>query len=67
MISTHDIANIYIVSQSSLRSLRCVLEQDTFTSEKVVVIPRKRWLHPDMTEKLFTWDVKQKRNIVSQQ
>ena len=21
---------------------------------KVLVIPRKRWLHPDMTEKLFT-------------
>ena len=27
---------------------------DTFTSQKVLVIPRKRWLHPDMTEKLFT-------------
>ena len=22
--------------------------------EKVLVIPRKRWLHPDITEKLFT-------------
>ena len=32
----------------------CVLEQDTFTSQKVLVIPRKRWLRPDMTEILFT-------------
>ena len=32
----------------------CVLEQDTFTSQKVLVIPRKRWLGPDMTKKLFT-------------
>ena len=37
-----------------LRSLCCILEQDTFTSQKVLVIPRKRWLHPDMTEKLLT-------------
>ena len=29
-------------------------EQDTFTSQKILVIPRKRWLRPDMTEKLFT-------------
>ena len=31
-----------------------LLEQDTFTSQKVLVIPRKRWLRPDMTEKLLT-------------
>ena len=31
----------------------CVLEQDTFLP-KVLVIPRKRWLRPDMTEKLLT-------------
>ena len=31
-----------------------VLEQDTFTSQKVLVIPRKRWVRPDMTEKLLT-------------
>ena len=30
------------------------LEQDTFTSQKVLVIPRKRWLCPDMTEQLLT-------------
>ena len=30
------------------------LSKDTFTPRKVLVIPRKRWLHPDMTEKLFT-------------
>ena len=32
----------------------CVLEQGTFTSQKVLVIPRKRWLRPNMTENLFT-------------
>ena len=31
-----------------------VLEQGTFTPQKVLVIPRKRWLRPNMTEKLFT-------------
>ena len=40
----------------SLMSPCCILEQDrpTFTSKKVLVIPRKRWLRPDMTEKLLT-------------
>ena len=32
----------------------CVLEQGTFTPQKVLVIPRKRWLRPNMTEKMFT-------------
>ena len=32
----------------------CVLEQGTFTPQKVLVIPSKRWLRPNMTEKLFT-------------
>ena len=34
----------------------CVLEQDTFTPRKVLVIhvPRKRCLCPDMTEKMLT-------------
>ena len=42
--------------RSSLRSPCCILKQDrpTFTSQKVLVIPRKRWLRPNMTEKLFT-------------
>ena len=31
-----------------------VLEQGTFTPKKVLIIPRKRWLRPNMTEKLFT-------------
>ena len=30
------------------------LSKDTFTPQKVLVIPRKRWLCSDMTEKLFT-------------
>ena len=36
--------------------LCCVLEQDMFTSPppKVLIITRKRWLRPNMTEKLFT-------------
>ena len=32
----------------------CVLEQGTFTPQKVLVIPRKRWLRPNITEKLLT-------------
>ena len=36
----------------------CVLEQGTFTPPKVLVIPRKRWLSPNMTEKLFTWTLR---------
>ena len=40
--------------RSSLGSPCCVLEQDTFTSQKVLIIPRKRSLRPDMTVKLFT-------------
>ena len=27
---------------------------DAFTSQKVLVIPRKRWLRSDMTEKMLT-------------
>ena len=34
------------------------LSKDTFTPYKVLVIPRKRWLRPDMTEKIVDWDVK---------
>ena len=40
--------------RSSLRSPCCILKQDTFTSQKVLVIPRKQWLRPKMTEKLLT-------------
>ena len=31
-----------------------ILEQYTFTYQTVLVTPRKRWLRPDMTEKLLT-------------
>ena len=49
--------------RTSVRSPCCVLEQDTFTSQKVLVIPRKRLLRHDMTEKLFTGTLsKTKRN-----
>ena len=30
------------------------LSKDTFTPPKALVIHRKRWIRPDMTEKLFT-------------
>ena len=40
--------------RSSLNLPCCVLEQDTFTSQKVLLISRKRWLRPDMTEKWLT-------------
>ena len=33
----------------------CALQQDTFPPRKVLVIPRKRWLRPDMTGKVLTW------------
>ena len=33
---------------------RVVSLSNTFTSQKVLVIPWKRWLSPDMTEKLLT-------------
>ena len=36
----------------------CVLEQGAFTPQKVLVIPRKRWLRPNMTEKLFTGTIR---------
>ena len=32
----------------------CVLEKDIFTPPKVLIIPNKRWLRLNMTEKLFT-------------
>ena len=32
----------------------CVLEQDTLFPESTGKLPRKRWLRPDMTEKLLT-------------
>ena len=38
----------------SLTSSSCALEQDTLTSQKVMVVPRKRWFRPDMTEKLLS-------------
>ena len=34
------------------------IHQDTYTSPKVLVIRRKWWLGPDMTEKIVDWDVK---------
>ena len=36
----------------------CVLEQGTFTPQKVLVIPRKRWLRPNITGKLFTGTIR---------
>ena len=36
--------------RSSLWAPCCVLEQGTFTPKKVLIIHRKPWLRPDMTE-----------------
>ena len=41
--------------RSLLGSPCCIIEQDTFTSKKGLAILGKRWLRPDMTEKLLTW------------
>ena len=49
----------------SIRALCCVLEQDIYYLPKVLVIPTKRYLRPDMTDKLFTVTLsktKKKRN-----
>ena len=35
-------------------SVFCFLEQERFTPQKVLVIPRNRWPRLNMTEKLFT-------------
>ena len=44
---------------SPTRDKACfVLEQGHIYSPKVLVIPRKGWLHPNMTEKLFTGTLK---------
>ena len=40
--------------RSSLRSPCCKLEQYTIIAQKLLVIPRKRCLRPDMTVKLLT-------------
>ena len=42
--------------RSSVRAPCCVLEQKHIYLKfpKVLVIPRNRWLHPDIYEKLFT-------------
>ena len=50
---THGKKNLPLIRlgvRAPLGSPCCVLEQDP---TKVLVIPRKRWLHPNMTEKLF--------------
>ena len=46
----------------------CVLEQDIFTHQKVLVILRKRWLRPYMTKKFLTGtlSIKPNQNRVSQ-
>ena len=43
-------------------SVCCSLEQETFTHQKVLVIPRNRWLRLNMTEKLFTGTLNHNQN-----
>ena len=48
--------------RSSAGSVCCFLEQETFTPQKVLVIPRNRWLRLNMTEKLFTGTLNHNQN-----
>ena len=48
--------------RSSAGSVCCFLEQETFTPQKVLVIPRNRWLRLNMTEKLFTGTLNKNQN-----
>ena len=52
--------------RSSAGSVYCFLEQETFTPQKVLVIPRNRWLRLNMTEKLFTGTLNKNQNKSSQ-
>ena len=47
-------------------SVCCFLEQETFTPQKVLVIPRNRWLRLNMTEKLFTGKLNHNQNKTKQ-
>ena len=42
--------------------MSCFLEQETFTPQKVLVIPRNRWLRLNITEKLFTGTLNHNQN-----
>ena len=48
--------------RAPLGSPCCVLEQDIFCPKKVLVIPWKGWLHPNITEKLLTGTLSIKPN-----
>ena len=48
--------------RSSAGSVCCFLEQETFTPQKVLVIPRNRWLRLNMTKKLFTGTLNHNQN-----
>ena len=52
--------------RSSAGSVCCFLEQETFTPQKVLVIPRNRWLRLNMTEKLFTGTLNHNQNKTKQ-
>ena len=51
-----------MVRASDSGSVCCFLEQETFTPQKVLVIPRNRWLRLNMTEKLFTGTLNKNQN-----
>ena len=52
--------------RSSAGSVCCFLEQETFTPQKVLVIPRNRWLRLNMTEKLFNGTLNKNQNKTKQ-
>ena len=64
MVNTSDSRSRCRGFEPPLGSPCCVLEQDIFTPKKVLVIPRKRWLCPNMTEKLFTGTLSIKPNQI---
>ena len=54
VFDTHIVQSFFFRGSSPTLIKQCrFLEQGTFTPQKVLVIPRKRWLRPNMTEKLF--------------
>ena len=57
---------ISFVKANALGRCVCFLEQETFTPQKVLVIPRNRWLRLNMTEKLFTGMLNHNKNKTKQ-
>ena len=46
---------------------QCSSLSKTLYSPKVLIIPRKRWVRPDMTAKIVDWDVKPQHKQTNKQ